>query len=96
MQAVSFSSPNEICRSPSGVFKVKLTLSAIGNAAGMVAVEGVDAGPGVWTTGALGVVDVLAGAGVAVEPAVLLESSVELGIVDVPILHLLIKPEIKR
>jgi hypothetical protein len=78
------------------VFKVKLTLSAIGNAAGMVAVEGVDAGPGVWTTGALGVVDVLAGAGVAVEPAVLLESSVELGIVDVPILHLLIKPEIKR
>jgi hypothetical protein len=53
----------------------------------MVPVEGVDAGSGVWATG---------GAGVAVELAVLLESSVELGIVDVPILHLLIKPETKR
>ena len=105
--SVSFSSPNEICRSPSVVFKVKLTLRAIGNAAGMVPVEGIVAGAGATGAGAAaagaggagaaaaaapGVVVVLTGACVKVELAVLLGSSDESEIVAVAILYLLIKP----
>jgi hypothetical protein len=39
--SVSFSRPKEISRRPSGVLRVKLTLSAIGSAGGMVPVGGV-------------------------------------------------------
>jgi hypothetical protein len=39
--SVSFSNPKEISRRPSGVLSVKLTLSAIGRAAGMVPVDGI-------------------------------------------------------
>jgi hypothetical protein len=99
--SVSFSSPNEICRSPSVVFKVKATLRAIGNAAGTIPVVGMAAGAGVGAAGvggggAAGVVVVVTGADVAVELVVLLESSGEFEIVDVAILHLLLKPELER
>src|SRR5271163_3186933 len=70
--SVSFSSANEICRSPSVVFKVKLTLSAIGSAAGMIPAAGIAAGGGAMTigggaaaTGAAGAIGGPTGAGVA-------------------------------
>jgi hypothetical protein len=98
--SVSFSSPNEICRSPSVVFKVKATLRAIGKAAGMVPVVGMAAGAGVAAAGAggaaaAGLVVVVTGADVEVELVVLLESSDEFEIVDVAIVHLLLKSELR-
>src|SRR5271156_6029521 len=63
--SVSFSSPNEICRSPSVVFKVKLTLSAIGSAAGMIPTAGIAAGAGAAATGAAGAIGGFTGAGAA-------------------------------
>ncbi len=83
--SVSFSSPNEICRSPSVVFKVKATLRAIGNAAGTIPAVGMAAGAGVGAAGAGGAAVGAAGVGAAAAGGVVVESSGEFEIVDVAI-----------
>jgi hypothetical protein len=62
----------------------------------MIPVMGMAAGAGVGGAAAAGVGVVVTGANVEVEFVVLLESSGEFEIVDVAILHLLLKPELER